>query len=221
MLLTQNISQQNTKFLWLAGTYLVEDLKSFIPKDDPNGSLAPVHSSFNSLKNEVQAKCHVTISIFIDIFIRGDYNISCLSKFIGNLHAYSNEISEYIGPVFRDESKLNTFDVDPGFLENNDIIYVSLGTVFPNKQGFVFYDNIIKALGETEHKLLILAPIDKVKELSDKGLPKNIILKSWVPQMKVLEHSKLFISHVGAGSMIEAIHKGVPIMIVLTLLISL
>ena len=198
----------------LSSTYLVDDLKPFVAKSHPNGTPPPIDESLISLKNEVQAKYQVTINIFPDIFIQGDYNISCLPKFIGDLHAPSNETSEYIGPAFRDESKLDSFDIDPGFLENNDVIYVSLGTAFPNKQGFAFYEDIIKALGNTEHKVLISAPMGKAKELSDKDVPKNIILKSWVPQMKVLDHCKLFISHVGAGSITEAIYKGVPVMAV-------
>ena len=200
----------------LFGSYLIEDLKSFIQKDDPEGLLAPIDESLNYLKNEVREKYGVTINILPDTFTRGDYNISCLPKFIGDSIApiRDREGYEYVGPAFRDESKLDSFDIDPDFLQNNDIIYACLGTALPNKLGFSFYEDIIKALGNTEHKVLISASMGKAKELSDKGLPKNIILKSWVPQMKVLNHCKLFISHVGAGSMMEAIYKGVPVMAV-------
>ena len=200
----------------LYGSYLIEDLKPFVQENDPQGMLAPIDESLNSLKNDVREKCGVTINIFPDILTHGDYNISCLPKFIGDSIAPSKDREgyEYVGPAFRDESKLDSFDIDPGFLQNNDIIYVSLGTAPPNKLGFTFYEDIIKAFGNTDHKVLISATMGKAKELSEKGVPKNIILKSWVPQMKVLDHCKLFISHVGAGSMMEAIYKGVPVMAV-------
>ena len=113
----------------------------------------------------------------------------------------------------RDEAETQ-LDIDPAFLRNRDLIYVSLGTANPNIAGFSTYDAIVDAFKDTEHKVLISATMGKAEELIAKGLPKNIIVKSWVPQLKVLEHSKLFISHVGAGGMMEALSKGVPIVAV-------
>ncbi|CAG9826900.1 unnamed protein product [Diabrotica balteata] len=49
-----------------------------------------------------------------------------------------------------------------------------------------------------------------------KDVPKNVILRKWLPQSDILAHSKtkLFISHCGALSTIEAVYRGVPIVAV-------
>ena len=169
------------------------------------------------LQKEVENKYNVTIERGLQVAIQGDRNISSLPAFLGDPISLKNDKFSYIGPAFRDENNNNneSFDIDPEFMLNNDtLIYVSLGTCSPNIAGISFYETIIDALGDTEHNVLISVAFGKAEELIARGLPKNIIVKSWVPQMRVLEHSKLFISHVGAGRLMEAMLNGVPIIAV-------
>lgn len=166
------------------------------------------------LENEVKDKYQMSISTAKDILIIGDINVSCLSKFVGDLVTLPKENFKYIGPALREEGNSTLLDIDPSFLKDNNLIYVSLGTAPPNMMGFSFYDLIIDALKETEHKVIISAAFGKAEELIAKGLPRNIIVRSWVPQVQVLGYSKLFISHVGAGGLMEALTKGVPILAV-------
>ena len=167
------------------------------------------------LQKEVEKRYNITIESVRDIFFEGDRNISCLPAFLGDPITFKNDKLSYIGPAFRDENKSERHDIDLDFIQANaPLIYVSLGTCAPNIAGFSFYETIIDALGDTEHKVLISVTLGKAEELIARGLPKNIIVKSWVPQMRVLEHSKLFVSHVGAGGLMEAMLNGVPIIAV-------
>ena len=200
--------------LVLYSSYFVQDLIGPWKEDiDPTLSVKRSESLVH-LEKEVEEKYGVSIKCLRDIFIRGDHNISCLSKFIGDLTTLEKEDCSYLGPALRDESKSELLDVDPSFLKDNNLIYVSLGTAQPNIAGFSLYESIIEALKDSEHKVLISAMMGKAEELNAKVLPKNIVVRSWVPQMKILEHSKLFISHVGAGGLMEALSKGVPIIAV-------
>ena len=163
------------------------------------------------LQKQVEEKYGLIFQYFKDTCVEGDKNICCLPQFVGEIFVPSDDNLVYLGPGFRDEDDTQVLSLDPEFLEGNDIIYVSLGTTIMNIEGFTFYESIIEALKDTEHKVLISATRGKAEELIAKGVPKNIIVKSWVPQLKVLEHTKLFISHVGSGSLVEALAKGVPI----------
>ena len=166
------------------------------------------------LQKVVEEKYGMPLECVQDIAIEGDRNFSCLPEFLGDPITLKQERFSYIGPAFRDERQSDRFDIDPEFIKDNSLIYVSLG-VFPlNKSGYTSYEAIIDALGDTEHKVLISAAMGKAEELIARGLPKNIVVKSWVPQMQVLKHSKLFISHVGAGGFMEAMLNGVPIVAV-------
>ena len=52
-------------------------------------------------------------------------------------------------------------------------------------------------------------------DLTSSGpLPSNIHVMTWVPQIRVLQHTKLFITHAGADGLLEAIAAGVPMICV-------
>ena len=165
------------------------------------------------LEKQVEEKYGVKIRTIKDFIIEGDQNISCLPKFIGEIYTPPDDNFVYIGPAFRNEEDNKELAINDELLKDNDV-YVTLGTARPNVLGFSCYDNIIEALKDTEHKVLISAAMGKAEELIAKGVPKNITVKSWVPQLKAVENSKLFISHVGAGGFMEALSKGVPIIAV-------
>lgn len=197
--------------LVLFGSYFVQNVTGDWQQHVEKATLVERDESLVPLQKEVEDKYGVSIKSMRDIIIEGDHNISCISKFIGDLVTLEKENCTYVGPALRDESKCEIPGIDSAFLKDNDLIYVSLGTAQPNMAGFSCYESIIEALKDTEHKVLIGATQGKAEELIAKGLPKNIIVKNWVPQTKVLEHSKLFISHVGAGGMMEALSTGVPV----------
>jgi MGT family glycosyltransferase len=55
---------------------------------------------------------------------------------------------------------------------------------------------------------------EKVK-LADLGeIPQNFIVKNYVPQIEVLKHTKLFITHGGMNSTNEALYYGVPLVVI-------
>lgn len=53
----------------------------------------------------------------------------------------------------------------------------------------------------------------KFEDESIKNLPKNVMIKKWLPQDSILAHphTKAFITHMGIGSYHEAIYFGVPV----------
>ena len=52
-------------------------------------------------------------------------------------------------------------------------------------------------------------------EISDLGnIPKNFIVKNYVPQTELLKYTKLFITHGGMNSTHEGIYNGVPLVVI-------
>ncbi|KAF3424245.1 hypothetical protein E2986_12283 [Frieseomelitta varia] len=90
-------------------------------------------------------------------------------------------------------------------------VYFSFGSMvkiesFPIKHINIFYNSLGKI-----SPVRVLMKIAKSNELPP-GLPKNVHVLPWIPQVKVLKHKnvKAFITHGGLMGTQEAIHYGVP-----------
>ncbi|XP_072383365.1 UDP-glycosyltransferase UGT5-like [Diabrotica undecimpunctata] len=89
------------------------------------------------------------------------------------------------------------------------IVYFSLGShIDPAKMKKEQTTAIFNALGKLPHKVLLKWYKD-VPEKAD-----NIVIRQWFPQQGILAHPnvKLFITHGGLLSNLEAIHYGVPVL---------
>ncbi|XP_066259817.1 UDP-glycosyltransferase UGT5-like [Euwallacea similis] len=93
------------------------------------------------------------------------------------------------------------------------------------KEGVIYFSmgSNLKAKDMSEEKKQIFFNVFKrlkqkiLWKFEDKnvtGLPKNVFIKSWMPQQDILAHPnvKLFITHGGLLSTTEAIHHGVPML---------
>lgn len=116
--------------------------------------------------------------------------------------------------------------VGPTFVPDDDIgdlaayargqtrVYVGVGTVLGGKAGLgtSFFAPFIDAFAERDgYELLISAGPTAA---SFGTLPKNVTVRRSVPQTAVLAHTDVFVSHMGANSMHEALYYGVPLVCV-------
>ena len=85
------------------------------------------------------------------------------------------------------------------------IIYISLGSIISNKN---FYKKCIKVFGNKEVSVILNTGKLNPKELG--SIPDNIYAYSFVPQVEVLQHTSVFLTHCGMNSVNEAICEGVP-----------
>ncbi|XP_017784695.1 PREDICTED: UDP-glucuronosyltransferase 2B2-like [Nicrophorus vespilloides] len=89
-------------------------------------------------------------------------------------------------------------------------IYFSMGSNLKSKSfPLDKREGIMKALSKLKMKVLW-----KFEDENLLGKPSNVLIKKWLPQQDVLAHPnvKLFISHGGLLSTIEAIYHGVPVL---------
>ncbi|QBI54876.1 macrolide family glycosyltransferase [Streptomonospora litoralis] len=91
------------------------------------------------------------------------------------------------------------------------VFLVSLGTRYHNQPGL--FSTVMEAFADTEwHVVLVIGPDVDPAALGD--VPANFEVRPSVPQLDVLEHAQLFLTHAGMGSVMEALHFGVPMIAV-------
>ncbi|CAD1470739.1 unnamed protein product, partial [Heterotrigona itama] len=142
-----------------------------------------------------------------------------ISMILVNSHISINGIKDMI-PAYVEVGGLHVQEEGvelPASLEKwmnestHGFVYFSFGSMvkiesFPIKHLNIFYNSLGKIA-----PVRVLMKIAKPNELPP-GLPKNVHVLPWIPQVKVLKHKnvKAFITHGGLMGTQEAIHYGVP-----------
>ncbi len=116
---------------------------------------------------------------------------------------------KFVGPSITSRKKYQHFDLTK--FKGEKLIYISLGTVF--NQAIDFYKLCFEAFGNTEYTV-VMSMGEKVQQ-SDLGkIPENFFIKDYIPQIEVLKHMKLFITHGGMNSVHEGLFYGVPLIVI-------
>ena len=85
------------------------------------------------------------------------------------------------------------------------IVYISLGSIISDKS---FYKKCIKTFGNKE--ISVILNTGKISPNILGEIPENIYAYPFVPQIEVLQHTSVFLTHCGMNSVNEAIFAGVP-----------
>ncbi|MFD3422579.1 macrolide family glycosyltransferase [Streptomyces decoyicus] len=93
------------------------------------------------------------------------------------------------------------------------VLLVSLGSAYTRQPEF--YRQCVAAFGELPgwHVVLQIGKYTDPGELGDR-IPANIEVRSWVPQLAVLEQADAFVTHAGMGGSSEGLYTGVPMIAV-------
>lgn len=104
----------------------------------------------------------------------------------------------------------NSFNAEKFNYPKDNLIYISLGTIFNNN--FDFYDEIFSQFGNTKYNVIISCG-GMCEKLKTRNIPQNFIIRKSVDQMEILDNAKLFICAGGMNSVCQAISKRVPCLV--------
>ncbi|WP_249998078.1 macrolide family glycosyltransferase [Actinoplanes sp. M2I2] len=114
-------------------------------------------------------------------------------------------VYDFVGPVFGDRSAQGSW-TRPADAEK--VLLVSLGSAFTNHPGF--YRRCVEAFGTLPgwHTVLQIGRHVDPAELGE--VPGSVEVRSWVPQLAVLEQADAFVTHAGMGGSSEGLYCGTP-----------
>ena len=120
-----------------------------------------------------------------------------------------DERFKFVGPFLGRHAEAPSFPFDE--LGDEPVIYISLGTVFNDKGDF--YRLCLEAFADLNHRVVM--SIGTRTDLLHLGtIPRNFIVKAFVPQLQLLQRAALFITHSGMNSVSEGLCAGVPLLMI-------
>lgn len=116
----------------------------------------------------------------------------------------------FVGPCLGDRAEQGGWERPAGA---EKVLLVSLGSAYTRQPEF--YRQCVAAFGELPgwHVVLQIGKHVDPAELGS-ALPSNIEVRSWVPQLAVLEQADAFVTHAGMGGSSEGLYTGVPMIAV-------
>lgn len=93
----------------------------------------------------------------------------------------------------------------------NPLLFVSLGTAFNNRPEF--FRQCLDAFGNSDWNVAI-AVGERIDPQSLGPIPDNVEIRQYFPQLAVLRHADVFLSHTGMNSTMESLAAAVPLVAV-------
>ncbi|WP_025719394.1 macrolide family glycosyltransferase [Paenibacillus sp. 1-18] len=138
----------------------------------------------------------------------GALNVVYTSRYFQpNGELFSDE-NLFIGPSFPERKGENSFPLDA--LQDKKVLYISMGTIFDHIEDF--FNTCIEAFSDFEG-IVVIAAGEKADFTKINPAPEHFIISPYVPQLEVLRHSDVFITHGGMNSVNEGIHFNVPLVV--------
>jgi MGT family glycosyltransferase len=113
----------------------------------------------------------------------------------------------FVGPCIAPRAGYAAWTPPPGAAP---VVFATLGTVY--NANAEFFRTCVEAFAPAWHLVLNIGP--RLDPGSLGPLPSTVDARSHVPQLEVLAHAAVFISHAGMGGLMEAMTSGVPVVCV-------
>lgn len=117
---------------------------------------------------------------------------------------------KFVGPTIVPRAPV-PFPIERIRGEGPPVVYIALGTVYHDNLDL--YKNCVKALGGAPYRVaLAVGPSTDPAKLGE--IPENIVVQRIVPQLEILQHADVFVSHGGMKSVNESLYFDVPLVVV-------
>jgi MGT family glycosyltransferase len=137
-----------------------------------------------------------------------DLNIVFTSRYFQPYAEDFDDSFVFVGPSIAERDGTLDFSLDCG---NGPLVYISLGTIL--NINVTFYQYCFEAFGGTEKQIVLSAGADT--DLDSIGVvPKNFVVRNYVPQLEILKRADVFVTHGGMNSVSEGLWYGVPLVVI-------
>ena len=115
----------------------------------------------------------------------------------------------FVGPAINPQVRSEEFPFDA--LGQKPIIYLSLGTV--HHTNTAFYNTCFDAFADYPGQFIL--SVGRNTNIDELGsIPSNFIVRTFVPQLEILQRADVFITHGGINSVHEGLYYGVPLILI-------
>ncbi len=183
-------------------------LQEQLSRNFPDDVNARGKEEFEQLVCHVQEKYHLQVQSTYEVFCNpAPLTIVYTSRHFQPDGEGFDESYKFVGPSVI--PRLNS-SFDFSQVDTDNLIYISLGTVF--NHAVEFYKRCFEAFANTKYTVLL--SVGRQTQIEELGaIPANFLVHHYVPQLEVLQHAKVFITHGGMNSTSEALYYGVPLIV--------
>ncbi|SMC18367.1 glycosyltransferase, MGT family [Clostridium acidisoli DSM 12555] len=165
----------------------------------------PMIKTYERVAHNLEETYNITMPNLIDMYFNnGDINIAYTSKYFITNPKYYNDNFIFIGPPIYNRKENLDFPFEK--LKDKKVIYISLGTVFNNTDNRL-YDIFFKSFGGSD-VVVVMAAYNV--DLSSFDIPKNFIVRNYVPQSEILKYTDVAITHAGMNSTNDLLYNNIP-----------
>jgi hypothetical protein len=141
--------------------------------------------------------------------LRGGLNLVYTARELNPDTPLINETFRFVGPSINPQTRDEDFPFD--VLGHGKVVYISLGTI--HTLHLEFFHQCFEAFGDYPAQFILSAGRDTDIEALG-AIPSNFIVRPSVPQLEVLQHADVFITHGGMNSIHEGLFYGAPLILI-------
>lgn len=164
----------------------------------------------SQVRKEIQQTYGIQGPRTTDMFsVYGQLNIVYTSAFFQPFSETFDERFKFVGPVF--SGRRETVDFPWDRLDHEVLVYVSPGTSY--NRDAAFYQTCFEALNPVDCQMVVSTGAAWAAEALE-NKPGHSIVRSYVPQLEILQRAAVFITRGGMNSISESLYYGVPVVVI-------
>lgn len=140
--------------------------------------------------------------------MRGVVNLVFTARQLHPDIPFLDETYHFVGPSLNPHPQ-NEFPLD--MPQGERVVYLSLGTI--HRASADFYRDCFKTFAAYPAQFVVSVG-NKIDIEALGEIPANFIVRPFVPQLEVLQHTNVFITHGGMNSVHEGMYYGVPLVVI-------